>query len=69
MNNDWTFITPEEIAAATPDEKAAARQMVEDLLKKVKAIGNELELGSPEWDKMATLEYQLQKLSIDLFEI
>ena len=69
MNNDWISITPEEIAAATPAEKEAAREMVEDLLKKVKAIGNELELGSPEWDKMATLEFKLQKLSIDLFEI
>ena len=69
MNNDWTFITPEELAAATRDEKEAARKMVNDLLKKVKAIANELPLESPEWDEMATLEFKLQKLSIDLFEI
>lgn len=69
MNNDWTFITPEELAAATPAEKEAARKMVEDLLKKVKAIADKLEFGTPEWDKMATLEFNLQKLSIDLFEI
>ena len=69
MNNDWTFITPEELAAASPAEKEAARQMVEDLLKKVKAIVNELQLGTPEWDKMTQLEFKLQKLSIDLFEI
>lgn len=69
MNNDWTFITAEELAAATPAEKEAARKMVNDLLKKVKAIANNIPLGSPEWDKMATLEFNLQKLSIDLFEI
>ena len=67
--NDWTFINPEELAAASREEKEAARRMVEDLLKKVKAISNELPFGSPEWDKMATLEFKLQKLSIDLFEI
>ena len=69
MNNDWTFITPEELAAASPAEKKEAARMVNDLLRKVKAIVNNLELGSPEWDKMAQLEFKLQKLSIDLFEI
>lgn len=69
MNDDWTFITPEELAAASSDEKEAARAMVDDLLKKVKAIVNEMPLGTPEWDKMAALEFKLQKLSIDLFEI
>ena len=67
--DDWTFINPEELAAASREEKEAARKMVEDLLKKVKAIVNELPLESPEWDKMAHLEFKLQKLSIDLFEI
>lgn len=69
MNNDWTFVTPEELAAATREEKEAARKMVNDLLKKVKAIVNNLDLESPEWDKMSRLEFKLQKLSIDLFEI
>ena len=69
MNNDWTFITAEELAAASPAEKKEAARMVNDLLRKVKAIVNNLELGSPEWDKMARLEFKLQKLSIDLFEI
>lgn len=69
MNNEWTFINPEELAAASREEKEAARAMVNDLLKKVKAITNDLPLESPEWGKMARLEYQLQKLSIDLFEI
>lgn len=69
MNNDWTFITPEELAAATRDEKEAARKMVNDLLRKVKAIADDLPFGSPEWDKMSALEIRLQKLSIDLFEI
>ena len=67
--NDWTFITAEELAAASPAEKKEAARMVNDLLRKVKAIVNNLELGSPEWDKMAQLEFKLQKLSIDLFEI
>lgn len=69
MNNDWTFITPEELAAASREEKEAAREMVNDLLKKVKTISNTLEIGTPEWDKMAELEFKLYKLSIDLFEI
>ena len=69
MNNDWTFITPEELAAASPAEKEAAREMVKNLLKKVKAIVNDIPFDSPEWDKMSALEIRLQKLSIDLFEI
>ena len=67
--NDWTFINPEEFAAASREEKEAARQMVNDLLRKVKTIADELPFGSPEWDKMSRLEFKLQKLSIDLFEI
>ena len=67
--DDWTFINPEELAAASREEKEAARRMVEDLLKKVKAITNDLPLESPAWAKMARLEFKLQKLSIDLFEI
>ena len=69
MNDDWTFITAEELAAASPAEKEAARKMVNDLLRKVKAISDSLPFGTPEWDKMSALEFKLQKLSIDLFEI
>lgn len=69
MNNEWTFITAEELAAASREEKEAARKMVNDLIEKVKTISNTLEIGTPEWDKMARLEFKLQKLSIDLFEI
>ncbi|MEE3417636.1 MAG: hypothetical protein VZR53_20120 [Prevotella sp.] len=69
MNSDWTFITPEEIAAATPAEKEAARQMVLDLIEKVKTVDNALEIGTPEWERIAELRFKLYKLSIDLFEI
>ena len=69
MNDDWTFITAEELAAASPAEKEAARKMVNDLLRKVKAIADSIPFGTPEWDKMSALEIRLQKLSIDLFEI
>jgi len=69
MNNDWTFINPEEFAAASREEKEAARKMVDDLIEKVKTISNTLEIGTPEWRKIAEVEFKLYKLSIDLFEI
>jgi len=67
--NDWIFITPEEIAAASPEEKQAARKMVLDLIEKVKTVDNALEIGTPEWERIAELRFKLYKLSIDLFEI
>lgn len=69
MNNEWTFINPEELAAASREEKEAARAMVLDLIEKVKTIDNALEIGTPEWERIAELRFKLYKLSIDLFEI
>jgi len=69
MNNEWTFITAEELAAASREEKEAARRQVNDLIEKVKTISSTLEIGTPEWRKIAEVEFKLYKLSIDLFEI